>query len=73
MIIVLANKPILMHSLTLLSVSVMILSIKTLLKVTFELCRKSVSLEIYYIHHEMTDFTFHQKVNYQPSPANFGY
>ena len=34
---------------------------KELLKVTFTSCRKSISLKIYYMHHEMTDFTIHQK------------
>ena len=25
------------------------------------------------MHHEMTDFTINQKINSQPSPANFSY
>ena len=44
---------------------------KRLLKVTFKLCRKPISLKIYYTHHEMTDFTVHQKINSQPGPASF--
>ena len=56
-IIVLANKSIMISSFTLLSVSVMISSLNDY----FELCRKPISLKIYYTCHEMTDFTIHQK------------
>ena len=39
----------------------------------YKLCRKSISFKIYYMHYEMTNFTIHQKVSSQSSPANFNY
>ena len=70
MIIVLANKSITMHSFTLLSVSLMVSSLNDYWKPLLNHVG-SLSLEIYYTLHEMTDFTIHQKVNSQPSPTNF--
>ena len=71
MIIVLANKSITTCSFT--SLLVYDFKSKQLLKATFKMYSKRISLEIYYTHHDTSDFTFHHKVNSRFSPANFGY
>ena len=62
------DKSIMTHSITLLSLSV---KSKRLLKATFESCRKPISHEIYYTHHEMTNFTIPQRSQFSAQSSQF--